>query len=455
MGMMLCETFSIAYLINPMNLRLNDSNHMIILRISTLVAVLLLVFGLPACGDDDTDDDGVFVKRDILWTANRIDGGRPKVIGDVSSNLVWDDLGLVLVAGADASKSKFIALDLMTGERRWEWADHLGSPDTEGVDVYSSARHGDTLVYTAGTRIYAINVRDGSTVWRQRPNITFGPNDMAADGHLWYNYADHHEVDTVGQYGLVEGRFSDPVFTHLVNPPWPSVEPFPGALPRVTSFEVLPAPDNHLIAIVYQIVVPGTRFAREQVSFLGLYDRAGETWVYDDIRLNDLPASRGVALTPARLAEGTIYVAINNEVFAHDVRTGDRKWSQKLPREVFTSGLTVAEGLCVVNCEDKWLYGFDAETGVRRWGLPSAQLSTELEGRVLDGVVYWVGRSEASLFAADLRTGQLLWRLRADAVLGRDVLFNANLYAVPGRDGRPGRIVALAGETVVCFEAHR
>ena len=422
--------------------------------VTTLLPLSLCLLAL-ACEKSDTGEDGVFVKREILWTADRIDGGRPKVIGDVQPNAAWADHGIALVAGADPETSKLLALDLETGERRWEWADQLGSPDTEGISMGSCARSGDTILYTVGTRVYAINLATGQTIWRARPEITFNSNDLAGDTPRWYGCAVAKEGPQAGDRGLFEGRFSGPSFELITTAPPPSLEAHPGFEPEITSVEVLPAPDNHLIALVYQIVVPGIRFARERVSFLGLYDRAAGTWVYDDVRLNDPSASNGVALSPARLHDGTIYVAIGTGVYAHDVWSGERKWSQQFRGEIWTSGLTVAEGLCVVNCEDKWLYGFDAETGVRRWGLPSAQLSTELEGRVLDGVVYWVGRSEASLFAADLRTGQLLWRLRADAVLGRDVLFNANLYAVPGRDGRPGRIVALAGETVVCFEAHR
>lgn len=428
------------------------------IRSASIAWVLTLTsLGLLSCHKDEvTNDAGVFLSREVLWRYDRIHGGRPTAIGNIDANLVFGDL--VVVAGADDTPtSKLIALDAYSGAARWTWSDLQGSRDTEGVGIISYARSGDTIVYTAGSRIYAIDITSGETVWRERDlAVPFSPNDMqGANGHF-YGMACSPQLPTRCVETVHRGDFARAGGVEEVIVPAHPIDSFvAGYSTDVTTFEILPPPHDHKAIVVYHQGVAGDRYAVEFAAYFGLYDLRAGAWDYANVRLGTKTDPVSSVGTPARYADGDIFISVREDLFCYEALTGEMKWAYELPSEVFTSGITIAEGLCLANCEDRRLYGLDAATGQRLWDVESAQIGSPIHERVLDGVVYWVGGSDKSLFAADIRTGELVWKLDAERMIKGAPYFNVFLAAVPGRGGEPGRIIAHAGEEVICLEAHR
>jgi len=74
---------------------------------------------------------------------------------------------------------------------------------------------------------------------------------------------------------------------------------------------------------------------------------------------------------------------------------------------------------------------------------------------VVNGVVYFVGGSDKSLFAVDLREGKIIWKLDAERMVDDVSFFKKMLYVQQPTETEPGKIIAQAGSTAMCIDAHR
>ena len=189
-------------------------------------------------------------------------------------------------------------------------------------------------------------------------------------------------------------------------------------------------------------------------TFLGLYDLNADTWIYNEGPVNTLE-SGGVALYPAKLVDDRIYCAAGSTIACFEVATGSLIWKRELPGEIWSSGFTISDGICAVNCEDYNMYGLDENTGTTKWSFRTTQHCTPLEGRVVNGVVYFVGGSDKSLFAVDLREGKIIWKLDAERMVDDVSFFKKMLYVQQPTETEPGKIIAQAGSTAMCIDAHR
>lgn len=271
---------------------------------------------------------------------------------------------------------------------------------------------------------------------------------------VWYGAATISVSGGIKASTLHRGTFDGPEVEEVVVPPIPLDSAQNGRSVDVTSYEWVPGAEGRLVAVVYQHAVEGLRYDTEFISYLGVYDLEADAWVYANVALNERKAN-GVALAPAKAVDDRIYIAVANVIMCHDLATGERLWSRELRGEIWTSGFAVSEGVCAVNCEDKVMYGLDAATGRQLWTVPTAQLCSPLEGRVLDGVAYFVCGSDHSLFGVDLRAGELIWKLDAERMVRGAGGFAPYVSAAPGEGGEPGRLFVRAAGDVHCVEAHR
>lgn len=72
-------------------------------------------------------------------------------------------------------------------------------------------------------------------------------------------------------------------------------------------------------------------------------------------------------LAPTLTKKGNVIVARGNELSCHDSSTGKSLWSHKLPDAITTKPLLSDKGILYVASSDGKLYGYNAETGERKW----------------------------------------------------------------------------------------
>ena len=145
-------------------------------------------------------------------------------------------------------------------------------------------------------------------------------------------------------------------------------------------------------------------------------------------------------------------------VHALEWRTGTERWSVSGERRV-RSTPAVVDGVLYVGGGDGWVRAFDANDGSPLWTFETAGVSldasefgfdrTQIQASpaVADGVVY-IGSRDASLYALDASTGQLLWH-REDGsawVVASAALDSEHLYLGRSSSGNFRAVDRATGE---------
>lgn len=128
------------------------------------------------------------------------------------------------------------------------------------------------------------------------------------------------------------------------------------------------------------------------------HSQAKAVWEYEDH--GDIGA--GIS------ADGELLFTANTvgEVYALDVKTGEKKWSYKTGGKIYGTP-AVSKGIVVVGSSDHFIYGVDAQNGSLRWKL-------EAEKAVLGSPVVkkgkaYIGASDGIFRCIQVKDGELLW----------------------------------------------
>ena len=159
------------------------------------------------------------------------------------------------------------------------------------------------------------------------------------------------------------------------------------------------------------------------------------------------------------VANGVVYIgSFDGNVYALDAGTGAKLWDYTTGGTVFSSP-AVANGVVYVGSYDGNVYALDAQTGANLWSYPVSVVEISSPA-VANGVVY-IGSYDSNIYALDARTGALLWSYPAGSVGSSPAVadgvvyigsFDGNLYAL---DARTGALLwkYLTGSHVECSPA--
>jgi len=163
-------------------------------------------------------------------------------------------------------------------------------------------------------------------------------------------------------------------------------------------------------------------------------------WEYVGNKFDNNPAAPIVA-------DGTVYFASGDHVYAVDLATGVEKW--KYPREQALGGSVKAtpainNGNLYFGATDGNLYCLNADTGAFQWAYQTRG-AIRCPPVILDRTVY-AGSDDNSLYAISEGTGDLLWKrqLRDDVAIG--VAIGSGMAVVSCMDGNMYGINANSGK---------
>ena len=110
------------------------------------------------------------------------------------------------------------------------------------------------------------------------------------------------------------------------------------------------------------------------------------------------------------VVDGTVYVASNDKsLYAIDAQTGQKRWQFSTGNDI-SSTPAVGHGMVFFGCKDKRIYAIDAQTGQRKWAFESDykdhSAPTIAEGKVL---ISGSGFTSRKLYAIDAASGSLVW----------------------------------------------
>jgi len=413
--------------------------------------MLILSLGLLSCErlrmEPVKNEAGEIVKLTPQWQMPLHEQG-PTSNSIVRADLVFGQKVLIATTHGPDQRA-LTCVDVQKGEPLWQW-DDIHHPPHEKFRVVDAYIHDGTLVYLSGGRHYGIDLETGETKWKYFRAFALDPR-LCGLGDTFL--AMGNPVDTLQAYDTFIGYRGD-VATGQVEPYlFPDIDfDTGGEANLITSLvraEVIPKRGKTLLAVASSDPLPEWYYT----VMLGLYDYEAQAWIYNRIEVS--PPSQYNSGVRIREYEEKLYVSAGNRISCHDLWTGERLWFRTFPRDFLFSGFIVEAGMVVANCEDKVLYGLDAETGIRQWTGEGAGTSSFLGGRYLEGIVYFSGGTTSRIHAVDIQTGETVWRLDPGEIEEGALDWKPDIYVVPGEGGAKGRVIACTPLNAYCFEAYR
>lgn len=154
-------------------------------------------------------------------------------------------------------------------------------------------------------------------------------------------------------------------------------------------------------------------------------DRVTERWAFE--------TGERVYSSPT-VVDGTVYVGSHdNNVYALDAETGDKKWLFKTEGCVMSSP-AVVDGTVYFGSFDNHVYALDAETGDKQWqfdmgGRDSRRGAPQISSSpaVVGGTAF-IGGKYNYVYALDAETGEQKWRFDVERVTSSPAVVGGTVY---------------------------
>jgi len=324
------------------------------------------------------------------------------------------------------SYAVIVALNPNTGQELWSWSDLFTQHEasTEEVHVYENI-----LLWRYTGRVYAINLENGQTIWKQRINTSIGfrVDDIAAFGNRFL-------VDT-----WHPTYFSG--FTKTGNITMGPTLTTNGRTNHGTSRTFL----NNLPNLISQAAINDTLavlpYGNETATFFTIYNLTQNKEIYTKTIPGD---TSGVFSRAPLIHNGRILFPAGAFVLCFDLKTGNEIWRRPFSSVLYPSGLTIVGNKIFCNNNNGSSYALDLETGRILWQTRTrGGCSTPF---YLNGVVYFTSVANGKLYGLDAENGKILMEIDdpRGGIGFQDVV-----------TGVGDKIFAATYTTLYCFKAAR
>lgn len=406
---------------------------------------------LFSCSKEDTivnpiDAEGVVVSRDFLWKKS-LHEGEPSSNSYVMTSVVYGNN--LLVPTTNNSVRSLSMINKETGGTLWKW-DERFQPESEYIDIFHCYINNNLLTWQNGKKSYCINLDNGTTKWKSKRDSPYNVS-LFGQNNEYYTFGE--SVSKYPEYSEsvgFKGDLQTGNLTEIIMPNFTLAHINGGRIGDVTCAMPCVVNGTPYLAVIWQELAYDNLWDFQ--SFLGLYNEATKTWLYEKQILNQ-PNVNGVLLTDPIIFDNKIYANIGKEIVCHDLATGNQVWKKDFEQDFMFSGFLIVDNKLIGNCEDTKIYCLNAKTGGFLWKIEGAGTSSAMS--YLNGVVYFVGGSTGKLHAIDIATGKTIWKIKASN-LGEpeNSNFKTNaVYVFPAENGIPAKVIALTYLNAYCFEA--
>lgn len=407
------------------------------------------------------NEEGVVIEKSPIWRVNLYEDIKENV-GSFLSPILHDNLVITPSSESDLDGSWALwALTIDEGKKVWEWEEpnnYWWLNQLRGSGKVSNLWIEKEYNGYNADNFYAIDLNSGETVWSQnRPGSWAG--DVFVYGDKYYYAQFPMEAPYYGRYCAVyEGDVYSTDHEIYLVPETDSIRLSPnnhlGFVDNPLVFEGEDAVQYMLIPFSEYQLEPGTEFPTHYGNlYMALYDMDAKEYVYSKA----LVATEVQALVdevPMIYEDRLILFNIRDEVIAFDLYTGDVVWQNHYDQGAFS--MILVNSVLVMSQQlgdETYAYGLDPETGQQLWVRPSGGGASDMQE--LNGVVYWKDRGDASLYAVDGLTGELIWRLGDPDPESESWWKSDGVAVLPGENGEKGRVFASSHLRFYCFEAAR
>ena len=323
-----------------------------------------------------------------------------------------------------------VALNPNTGQEIWSWSDLFSQHEakTSGVHVF-----GGILVWRFTRSVYAINLQNGQTVWKQKfdaGNAGFNTDYTAGLGNRFLI----HTWDPIyfSGYTRTGNITTNPTLNPGVRTNHASTALFLNATPNFIS----EAHQNDTLAILPY----GTPIG-ESASFFTVYNLTKNQQIYTKTIPGD---TSGAFSYPPLVHNSKIYFPAGAFILCFDLKTGNELWRKRFGSIFFTSGIIITNNKIYGNNNDGNSYCLDPETGTILWKTPTR--SGGSLPFLMNGVIYFTSEADGHLYGLDADTGKILMKIDdpRGGIGFQDVV-----------TGTSDKIFAATYTTLYCFKAAR
>ncbi|MFW6328136.1 MAG: PQQ-binding-like beta-propeller repeat protein [Bacteroidota bacterium] len=422
------------------------------MKIVLLVAFLTGIFASCERSELPQEEDGVIIRESHIWKTHLTQGNY--LGSNIESPVIYKDK--LLVPGINNEKNFFYQVDIGSGEI----LDKMEYFEENSFLIFDVFQNKNKLVIVDGYDNYCLDLDELDYRWRfdirelmSYPfSWTSGINDLFFIFGIPRKMSDTSLPYRCGYIGNVNtGELELFLVPDLGDLPEPDPNEIPDVIVGVDWIEPFYA-DKQLYLLVYygkQYVSVNGKISQ---SYMGLYDYAAKQWIYEKEPLGRVSWVEGKPI----IEESRVYHTLYSHVECRNVFTGDIIWSVTDSISHNPSGFCMSENNIIVFEEDfnKKVTAYSKTNGSPQWSTPShGSISIMNE---LNGVVYFTSIGDGRLHAIDANTGEYLWRLIApDEDKAPGAFFKTMCYAIPGKKGEKGKIIAARYLSAICHEAIR
>lgn len=366
---------------------------------------------------------------------------KPRLLGN------WDfDQFSIVIKKIDDAPVSLVALNMEDGSVLWEWSDFFNQ-DIVLTNGRFFLVNNNVLHWKSSDKQYWIDIQTGETIQKFQGNFSFSYK-MQNLGSTYFNHGiEYDETNDLSTQVIYSGDFYEIEPQIVLRPKVDIAQTLTNRASDITSSIPFTHENDTLLIVTWQQVHENWEFQ----SYLGLYNLSNEKWLYDSIEVYDQDR-KGVLYQPMKRFEESVIMNVGTSIVSFDIYTGEKNWETEFDHDFSFAGFEIADGIIVASCENVKLYGIDPLSGNIFWETDGAGTASDLENRIMNGVVYFGGGSSGVIHAVDIRNGKSLWKLIPDRY-GRSS-WNWSITVAPSTDGND-KVIIQNHEYAFCLEAAR
>ena len=360
------------------------------------------------------DEQGVVIKKVPIWEKDISE--RERVSTSVTPIFHQEK---VMVPGSQRNnKGMLVALDTASGEEVWRWTDEVGGRDFMDRILSREVlnRKGNLVIYKENYKFCAVNLDKGTTLWKdQRKGSSHSDDVQIVGNHYYYSYELEENRDGARAKVLMRGDLFSPNFEILVEAPIEPIQLFEGFYGSLRQPLIYKNENQELCALLpfsENIDIYKSKSINNFIS----YNISNKRFFTKKVRLPDTVVV-GVVDKPVKLKD--VFVIAGDD-YIYGV-SGDAKeviWTRRSFSGNRSDGTLFIKGyknrlFAVNNTGSRSLtMELDPQTGKTLWIDVGNGGHTRPAMCFLNDVLYFASRGDGRLYAYDINTGKMLWKLR-------------------------------------------
>jgi outer membrane protein assembly factor BamB len=424
-----------------------------------IVLFFLLLFSQCSKDKDRPDkliiENGVIVSQPWLWSISLTEHDFSEA--NLEQTICFNG-GILMGAENSEGNEYLLFVDLNTGQKIWKTNYYIESDFFQLQEAY---QYDNILIERENNTLFSLNLATGKYEWIKELNdnaygwLTGIDSLFFLFKEIPYPSKLKYKVFAAFYANISDGVEQPLVIPNLAELPEPdSLKTYIiGWFRFIQPYKDTRSGNIMLLCYYTKNYALASSEEMESQSYLGLYNFSDRNWVYEGIKLGKFNSLEG--FTPTIIGDKFYHTLSEGVCECRDLNIGKVIWRQERNHQYSYKGFVIADGkMIVMDNLGRKLIALDINSGNEVW-------STEVGGSpslmsVLNGVVYFVSGGNSDLYAVEISTGKILWKICSpDEKIDMYDSFKDECKLIPGKDGEKGKIIVSSFTHAYCYEAAR